>query len=59
MSTRINEKQARVFALAIVSDIAGYIKLHEAEYKAYLLRTGQADENYPPENTKEAADGQD
>lgn len=47
MTITISDKQARDFALAFVDDIADYIKAHEAEYRAYLLATGQTDENYP------------
>ena len=47
----INAKQAHDLALAFVSDISDYIRAHEAEYLAYLERTGQADENYRPSNT--------
>lgn len=47
----INTSQARELALAFVSDISDYIHAHEAEYLAYLERTGQTDESYRPSNT--------
>lgn len=37
----INEKQAHEFAINIVSDIAEYIKSHDAEYRAYLLELAE------------------
>ena len=48
---RINTAQAQELALAFVSDISEYIRTHEAEYLAYLERTGQADDSYRPSNT--------
>lgn len=48
--TTINTAQARELAIAFVSDISEYIRAHEAEYLAYLERTGQADDNYRPSN---------
>lgn len=49
-TTKINISQAREFALAFVSEVSDYIRAHEAEYLAYLERTGQADESYRPSN---------
>ena len=53
--TTINTAQARELATAFVSDISEYIRAHEAEYLAYLERTGQVDDSYQPIST-EAAD---
>lgn len=50
-TAKINASQAHEFALAFVSDISEYIRAHEAEYLAYLERTGQADDSYRPSNT--------
>lgn len=53
-ATRINAAQAHELALAFVSEISDYIRAHEAEYLAYLERTGQADDNYQQCNTRAA-----
>ena len=47
-NARINTSQARELAVAFASDITAYIKQHEAEYLAYLERTGQTDSVYRP-----------
>lgn len=49
--TKINTAQARELAIAFVSEISEYIRTHEAEYLAYLERTGQADDSYRPSTT--------
>lgn len=51
MTETISIVQARELAIAFASEISEYIRTHEAEYLAYLERTGQSDDNYRPSNT--------
>jgi len=50
----ISVEQAQNFALLIKDQIADYCREHETEYRAYLLATGQVDNDYPPEPERES-----
>ena len=44
MEIKINQKQATEFAFSLKGYIAEYVDEHRAEYEAYLLESGQVNE---------------